>query len=569
IHSLSSLFFVSPSTQTMSLSPNLVHRHTLSPTIFLPRAAAIEPNALAIYHVTLKGHVLQRTYAEFAHRAAGLAYYLRQNGFKRVGILATNTPAFLESVFGIAGAGAVNIAINYRLKPDDIKYILEHADVDMIITDVQYAPLLGKFREAHRDIPVLVDTDSGEDNGPYDHAILEGLEIDRRLGGHGWAGLEMLAPDEDGTIALAYTSGTTSRPKGVIFTHRGAYLAAMSDIVESQLNRSPDRCGYLWVLPMFHAIGWTFPWAITALRGTQYCLRKIEYPQIWKMLRTAPITHFCAAPTVNTLLCHAEEAVRLPRKIQVTVSASPPSGALFEKMTSLNLHPVHAFGMTETYGPAVMSYYLPEWNQLPSGERHRKMARQGHGVITGLPVRVIKPAHGNTLVDVARDGSEIGEIMIQGNLCTKGYYKDAKATEKLFEGGWMHSGDLAVWHSDGAVQIVDRAKDIIISGGENISSVAVENILTKHAAVVEVAVIGIPDEKWGEVPKAFIARHPDSKVEGAEILRWAKESSGLSHFMVPREVELVRGLPKTSTGKIQKKALREMEERRRKRSANI
>ncbi|CAG8053210.1 unnamed protein product [Penicillium salamii] len=552
-----------------ALNADPVHLHTLSPTQFLPRAAAIEPNAPAIYHITLKGKVLRRTYGEFAKRSAALAYYIKEKEHKRVGILATNTPAFLESVFGISGAGAVNVAINYRLKGEDIQYIFEHAEVDMIIADVQYAPLLVKFREVHNDIPILVDTDTGDNDGPYAQAILRGLEIDRRLGDLGWAGLQTQATGEDDMLALSYTSGTTSRPKGVIYTHRSAYLAAMGNVVESQLNQSPSRCGYLWVLPMFHAMGWTFPWAVTAVRGTHYCLRKIDYPRLWHILRSEPITHLCAAPTVNTMLCQSKEAIRLPRKVQVTVAASPPSGTLFEKMTSFNLHPVHAFGMTETYGPVIMSYYLPEWDKLDADQKYAKMARQGHGVITGLPVRVIKPEQGACLIDVARDGKEIGEIIIQGNLCAKGYYKDPTETEKLFSGGWMHSGDLAVWHEDGAVQIMDRAKDIIISGGENISSVAVENILMKHPGVVEAAVIGVPDAQWGETPKAFIVRDPNTPTEGTDILKWAKETSEMGRFTTPREVEVVDELPKTTTGKIQKKVLREIEDKRQKRKANL
>lgn len=264
---------------------------------------------------------------------------------------------------------------------------------------MQFVPLLDSFREDHQNIPVLIDTDAGDDDGPFNQAIREGLEFDRQHGDRGWAGLESQAPNEDGMLALPYTSDTTSRPKGVVYTHRSAYLAGMGNIVESQLNQSPNRCGYLWVLPMFHAIGWKFPWAIIAMRGTHYCLRKVDYPYLWHLLRTEPITHFCAAPTVNTLFCCAKEAVRLARPVRVTVSTSPPSAVLFEQMTCLNLHPVHAYGLTETYGPVSMAYHLPEWNALPATEKW-------------LPVRVIKPDRGSELIDVAKDALEIGEIIL-------------------------------------------------------------------------------------------------------------------------------------------------------------
>lgn len=443
--------------------------HTLSPTALLWRAAQIEPEATAIYHKTANGKILRRSYAEAADRARGLAYYLRKHGYKRVGILATNTPAFLESIFGIAAAGSVNIAINYRLKEDDISYIFQHSDVDMIIADHEFVGLLNSFRKERPNVPILVDTDTdateGELSGPFDEAVLEGLNHDIRLGRRGWADLESQTTDEESVIALAYTSGTTARPKGVEYTHRGVYLAAMGNVIESGLNYHKGRAKYLWTLPMFHATGWTFPWSVTAVRGTHYCLRKIDYPEIWRLLKEEGITHFNAAPTVNTLLCAAKEAERLPQPVRVTVAASPPSAFLFEQMSNLNLHPVHVYGLTETYGPITKGYHMPEWETIPEKEKYERMARQGHGCITGLPARVIKPEEPEgVLIDVQRDGKEIGEIVFQGNICAKGYYKDAEATRKLWAGDVLHTGDLAVWFPDGAIKILDRAKDIIISG---------------------------------------------------------------------------------------------------------
>ncbi|KAK0650980.1 putative acyl-activating enzyme 1 [Lasiodiplodia hormozganensis] len=536
--------------------------HTLSPTSFLPRAAAIEPNAEAIYHVTANGRTLRRTYEEAADRARGLAYFLKKHAYKRVGILAPNTPAFLESFFGIAAAGAVNIAVNYRLKPEDISYIFQHSDAEIIIVDAEFVSLLDGYRSSRPSVPILVDTDTdateGELSGPFDEAVLEGLQYDKQQGDKGWSGLEAQAAHEDDVIALAYTSGTTARPKGVEYTHRGAYLAAIGNVVESGLNFHNGRCRYLWTLPMFHACGWTFPWAVTAVRGTHYCLRKVDYPQIWRLLKEEKITHFNAAPTVNTLLCAAEEAECLPQPVRVTVAASPPSAHLFETMTNLNLHPVHVYGMTETYGPITKGYHMPEWEELPLKEKYARMARQGHAFVTSLPIRVIKTElPEGQIVDVEKNGTEIGEIVFAGNICSKGYYKDPEATSKLFAGGVLHSGDLAVWHPDGALQILDRAKDIIISGGENISSVALESMLVTHPDVLEAGVVAVPDSHWGERPKAFITVKQGKALNGEDVIAWAKNHSAISKFMVPREVEVVGELPKTSTGKVKKNVLRE------------
>ncbi|CAN9304270.1 unnamed protein product [Alternaria alternata] len=519
--------------------------HTLSPTWFLWRAAQIEPDATAIYHKTANNKILRRSYAEAADRARGLAYYLRKHGYKRVGILSTNTPAFLESTFGIAAAGGVNVAINYRLKHDDISYIFQHSDVDMIIADAEFVGLLDEYKKERPSIPILVDTDTdateGELSGPFDDAVLEGLKYDIEQGGKGWADLEAQAKDEEDVMALAYTSGTTARPKGVEYTHRGVYLAAMGNVIESGLNYHTGRAKYLWTLPMFHATGWTFPWSVTAVRGTHYCLRKIDYPEIWRLLKEEGITHFNAAPTVNTLLCAAKEAERLPQSVRVTVAASPPSAWLFEQMSNLNLNPVHVYGLTETYGPITKGYHMPEWDILPEKVKYDRMARQGHGFIVGKATRVIKTEQPEgVLTDVARNGKEIGEVIFEGNICAKGYYKDAEATH-------------------GAIQILDRAKDIIISGGENISSVALEAMLSTHPSILEVGVCAVPDSHWGERPKAFVTTKDGTNSEtlGQEVIQWAKENSNISRFMVPREVVVVKELPKTSTGKIQKNVLRE------------
>lgn len=323
LSSLASHFAPSSSSPTVADSPSsspdvYAHRHhihQLSPTFFLWRAAQVEPDAIAVYHKTANDQVLRRTYAETAERARGLAYYLRKKGYKRVGILCTNTPAFLEAIFGIGAAGAVNVAINYRLKKEDISYIFEHAEVDSIIVDAEFAGLLDGFRAQHPNVPLIVDADTDRDDGEYDRAVLEGLRYDQETGGKGWEDLETQVSDEDSLIALSYTSGTTARPKGVEYTHRSAYIAALANVIESGLNTwisTADRCHYLWTLPMFHAMGWTFPWAVTAVRGTHYTLRKVDYPEIWRLLKTEAISHYNSAPTVNTLLCADPNAEKLP-----------------------------------------------------------------------------------------------------------------------------------------------------------------------------------------------------------------------------------------------------------------
>jgi acyl-CoA synthetase (AMP-forming)/AMP-acid ligase II len=359
--------------------------------------------------------------------------------------------------------------VNYRLKTDDISYIFQHSNVDLIIADFEFEELLVSFKKSNPSVPIIIDTDTdateGQLSGPFDDAVLEGLKYDHETGGKGWAGLQTQAKNEEDVIALAYTSGTTARPKGVEYTHRGCYLAALGNVIESGLNYHTGRCKYLWILPMFHAVGWTFPYSVTAVRGTHYCLRKIDYPEIWRLLKEEKITHFNAAPTVNTLLCSAKEAEPLEHPVRVTVAASPPSAHLFEQMTALNLQPVHVYGLTETYGPITKGYHMPEWEEMPLKDKYAKMARQGHGFVVSQPARVIKTEQPEgVLIDVKRDGQEIGEIVFEGNICAKGYYKDAEATRKLWAGGVSHSGDLAVWHPDGAIQILDRAKDIIISG---------------------------------------------------------------------------------------------------------
>jgi len=336
------------------------------------------------------------------------------------------------------------------------------------------------------------------------------------------------------------------------------YLAALANIIESNLNCEnafgEDGCKYLWTLPMFHAVGWTFPWAVTAVRGLHVTVRKVEYGKIWQILREYRITHFNAAPTVNTNLCAHPDAKRLPKEVRVTVAASPPSATLFERMISLNLIPIHVYGLTETYGPAVRSYYNPQWNSLPDAERYQRMARQGHGWLVGKSVRVVRGA-GDEFIDVNKDGKDIGEIVFQGNSNMSGYLDAKKATDAAFEGNYFHSGDLAVLHPDNTIQILDRKKDMFISGGENVSSIDVENAIMAHPAVLEAAVIGVPDEKWGEVGRAFLTLSQQG-LQMTDLKAWLK--SRIAGYKIPRDFIVVHDLPKNGTNKVVKTKLRNL-----------
>ncbi|KAI1623855.1 fatty-acyl-CoA synthase [Exophiala viscosa] len=538
--------------------------HSLTPTFFLPRAAAIEPDALAIYHKTADDKLLTKTYSQFARKASDFAYYLKKHRYRRIGILCPNTPAFLYATFAANAADGVVIPVNYRLKPDDISYIFQHSDADFILVDAEFAPLLDNYRAAKPHVRILIDDDAANESGAFGSALAKGAAYDLQHGNYGWEGLTSLADDELAVNALTYTSGTTGRPKGVEYTHRGCYMSALGNIIESGLVlQGTRRSKYLWIVPMFHAMGWTFPWAVTAARGTHYCMRKIDYPYIWKLLREEEITHFCAAPTVNTLLCADPSAQTLKQEVRVIVGASPPTAHLFQSMTGLNLHPVHVYGSTETYAPITRGYDMPAYHDLPVNEMYGRLARQGHGFITSLPVQVIKTGDDvaeGVLVDVKKDGKEIGEVVFSGNICARGYYKDEMATRKLFAGGALHSGDLAVWHPDGAIQIMDRTKDIIISGGENISSVALEAAIVTHPDILECGICAIRDEHWGERPKAFITLKTGRTITNKDFIEWCRGHPAISRFMVPKECEVVDELPKTSTGKIRKNVLRQWAE---------
>jgi fatty-acyl-CoA synthase len=509
-----------------------VYRAELTPVSFLLRSAAAFPDCVAVVHGERR-----YTYAEFARRALRLAGALRAAGLRpsdRVAYVSPNTPAMLEGKFGVPAAGGVLVPVNIRLTRDEVAYILDHSGARFAIADHELAHL-AEGSAAH---VVRVD-DTGEPSDPYEQFLETG------------SGFTEPVPveDEEALISINYTSGTTGRPKGVMVTHRGAFLNALGEALETGLA---SESVYLWVLPMFHCNGWCFPWAVTAVGGRHVCLRRVDFAEIWRLLESERVTHVCGAPTVYVGLAHDAAARRLERPAKVIMGGAPPSPTLLARMAELNFHPMHVYGLTETYGPMTVCVEQDGWAELPLEQRARLLARQGHARLTHTPVRVVD---GN-LEDVPRDGETLGEVVMRGNNVMKGYYLDEEATGAAFAGGWFHSGDLAAWHPDGYIELRDRAKDIIVSGGENISTIEIEQVVVRHPAVLECAVVAIPDERWGERPKAFVSLKPGASATEAEIVGFCRER--LAHFKCPSAVEFGE-LPKTSTGKIQKYVLRERE----------
>jgi fatty-acyl-CoA synthase len=502
-----------------------VSRTELDPTSFLDRSATVHPDRVAVVDGALR-----RTYAELAERVARLASALRANGLEqhaRVAALCPNVPELLELHHAVPRAGGVLVAINTRLSAGEVAYILEHSGARTIVVDEELEPLLS-------DAPAGVEV------------VRLGAQYERLISNGDPTGVPKLLRDEEEPIALDYTSGTTGRPKGVVYTYRGAYLNALGEVIEAELGHQPV---YLWTLPMFHCNGWCFPWAVTAAGGTHVCLRHVDAELIWRLFREEGVTHYNGSPTVQSALVHHPDAAPLERPVTALVAAAPPSPTLLARMEELNIRVVHVYGLTETYGPHTVRRAEADW---PVDERARLLARQGHGYTTADPVRVVD----EEMRDVPRDGATMGEVLMRGNNVMAGYFADPEATERAFTGGWLHSGDLAVWHPDGAIELRDRGKDVIISGGENISSIEVEQAICAHPAVLECAVVAVPHDHWGERPKAFVALKPGATVDEAELKDFCR--GRLAHFKCPDAIEF-RALPKTSTGKVQKFALREPE----------
>ena len=528
------------------LARNPANFAALTPLNFLARAAAVYPDKVAVIDGTRRF-----TYREFGERCRRFADALRRRGIApgdTVAVLAPNVPALLEAHYGVPMAGAVLNALNYRLDAASIAFILGHGQAKLLIADREFAPLvkdaLARFGGT---LPVIEIADD-DGTGPLQFGE---IEYEGFLAEGDPAAAWSPPDDEWAPIALNYTSGTTGNPKGVVYHHRGAFLGAIGNAITFGLG--PDSV-YLWTLPMFHCNGWTYTWGVTAVAATHVCLRRVDPAMIFAAIAEHRATHLSGAPIVLNMLVHAPDAVkrRFDHVVEASTGGAAPPSAVIEAMERMGFRVTHLYGLTESYGPTTICAWQEDWDGLPLPERAGKMARQGVANLHLDRQRVADPA---TMQDVPADGATIGEVMVRSNTLMKGYLTNPRATEAAFAGGWFHTGDLGVMHPDGYIEIKDRSKDIIISGGENISSIEIEEVLYRHPQVMEAAVVARPDERWGESPCAFVTLKPDAlTVSAAEIIAFCREN--LAHFKAPKTV-VFGPLPKTSTGKIQKYALRE------------
>jgi 3-(methylthio)propionyl---CoA ligase len=531
----------------VDLDRNAANFQPLTPLSFLERAAAVFPDKTAIVHGKLSW-----TYAALYARTRRLASALAKRGIGRgdtVSVMLANTPAMIEAHYGVPMTGAVLNTLNTRLDAAVLAFTLDHAETKVLITDREYSKVIKEALALAKAKPLVIDYDDPEYSGPGER--LGTLEYEAFLGEGDPDFAWKMPADEWDAICLNYTSGTTGDPKGVVYHHRGAYLLAVGNVLTCGMGRHPV---YLWTLPMFHCNGWCFPWTLSVVAGTHVCLRAVRAAPIYDAIATHHVTHLCGAPIVMSTLLNAPESEKkpLPHVVQFATAAAPPPEAVLAAMKDAGFNVTHVYGLTEVYGPACVNDWHAQWDHLPPAEQAAKKARQGvrYPVLEALDV--LDPL---TMTPVPPDGATLGEVMFRGNVVMKGYLKNPSATASAFEGGWFHSGDLGVMHPDGYVQLKDRSKDIIISGGENISSIEVEDALYKHPAVQAAAVVSKPDDKWGETPCAFIELKPGAEATPDEMIAWCRGK--LAGYKVPKYVVFTE-LPKTSTGKIQKFKLREL-----------